>query len=1854
VKGIRLIAAFIAVLLALAAASVALAEQDESGSSSEGSSSPQPVSEIASERTATSRTFRLEDGAREARIYETPVNYRGEDGTWKPIEDGLQEGASAALENGNNSFDLSMPRKLGKGPVRITTEGDWVESELLGSETEAVDAEGNSAVYEAASSGVDFELMSLASGLKEDIVLDDPSQPHKYSYLLKASDGLAPERGEDGSIVFRDGDEQAILILPAPLMVDSRPGPPAVSRAAEYQLSARNQGEWLLTLEADPEWISDPDRVLPIHLDPSITVPSPTLDCDYLLYGTSTTSTVGCGSTGFQRLRAQYKPANGAAAQERERSIFKFSTSSIPSTAYVANATVGLYAPWEGENALGAQLRRAKISKEWSSSVDWFHFDSGHSWVTPGGDFTEEGAEVLGHKEGWWKFSSEALAGVVEGWTTGKITNQGLFLKLKEEEKCQPPSCTDSWLTFNSSAASEKGTQPYLAVTYYPKAPSSSKVVSPIEGTVSANRLKLKSKWSEPGVTGITFEYKTGTGRYQKIPSNLIHNAKGEEVSWPLAVEGFESQPLYFDAGHANAELTEKGGEVLVRANFTGPTGIEGFSEAAKAKIDPDKGGPKDAAAQAGPCSVDLLTGSCSISRTDVSISGVTAGLEFSRTYSSRSPGVAADTSALGRGWKTSTPVEVAGGSEWRSVKLITTSAEEKEEGLEDYAQLTDSEGYEYAFEQVSGTYVSPPEATGYVLAHTAGSATFTLSDPAGNVTAFENVSGGVEYQPVAVSLVGSSNTVSMVYKIEGTNRRLTKVIAPNPGVSCTSENNTTWVGCRSLVLNYQPATTWGAPASYGERLSSITYYGPTSQKTMSSWTVAQYKYDSSGRLIAEWDPRISPVLEETYSYVGSGESTPQGGEIKTITPPGLEPWTLEYATLSGEASGAGRLKSVKRASLVEGTPTAQTTVAYQVPISGAGAPYAMGGSSVAKWGQQDIPTDATAVLPPDEPELKGYARATVYYMDAEGQQVNVATPSGAGTEAPSITTTETDEYGNVVRELSAQNRLRALSAGSEAEMIAKSHELETKREYSAEGTQLSQEWGPMHQVRLEGGESVSAQLHTTIQYNEGWPGTGVNPHLPTRVTTGAKIPKKGEDADQRVTETKYDWNLRLPIETLSDPGTGHLNLKSRTAYNSIGQVTETSMPAKSEGGDAHTTKLQYYANGSGECGEAKSGKEEGLVGQPCKKYPAAQPGGSLPELLVTKYPAFNQLGEATEVVESPGGGTLNTRKTIITYDSAGRETSKKTEGGGTSVLPSETHYNKTTGLLVERDFICEPGCDTQAVVTAYDKLGRPVQYTDADGNTSKTTYDLDGRTASVYDGKGTQTFGYDSTSGLLTKLEDSAVGTFTAAYNADGATTDEGLPDGLIAKTTYDEAGEPTALSYVKTSCSEKCTWLEESNERSIYGQILAQKSLASSEQYSYDKTGRLTSAKETPTGGECTTRIYAYEGEAGRDSNRTSMTTRAPEIGGACASKGGTATSYSYDAADRLTGEGITYDSFGRITSLSGKYAGGSTLTTSFYSNEMIATQSQAGLTNSYQLDATGRVRQVTQSGTKAGTEVFHYAMASDSTAWTERGGAWTRSVAGIGSLGAIQPSSGEASLLLADLHGDVVATASLSPTAKEPTAKFEFEEFGNPVKGSAGRYGWLGKAGRRTELPSGVIQMGVRSYVPAIGRFLAADPVPGGSANAYDYADADPVNGFDLGGTCSRKRCGGRGGRTTSITMCGCGINTHRHRKPSAKHFEVGPCTFSTVKGADYRNLPQHNVVASVSYSCDRSVTLGGFLWAQGQAGPPTSERNTESGTLNMALKFTSPTEGGLSVCVVVLWGEEGSARKCATATYFAGKK
>lgn len=1709
-----LVAAALTLLILLLAFGLSTASGEDAAEEVSAAPAPQVVSEVVEKRNATSRTFELSNGQLETRLFQAPVNYRDENGVWKPIGQELHEAADGSVTNGPNSFDVRLPENLDQAPATVSVGDAWVSDMPIGLGIAPPEVRQGDASYEAADGSAEFQFSGLANGIKENIVLADPSAPSTYRFKLDASSDLTPTLVDDGSIAFADADEKVVLAIPAPVMFDNA-DTPAPPDAVGYSLEPAGDGTWTLTVAADAGWLADPARSWPVTIDPSKTIPAPELDC--LLV--SADEFTRCGSTGFSYLVTKAKYLSSG-ADEYARSLLRFNLSIIPKDASLTSAAISLYSATEAKNWTSVDLYEVTNPTESpqlpNSGLNWNYFKSPYysvnKWGHPGGDFVTLPTESVskatrGSAPGPYTFSGSNLRLLVQRWLDGITLNKGVILKLSDERTRS--CCIERRVDWESSAAINK---PYLSVQYMLPATSDKKITSPTDGTKTAKRFRLTSAWEQSGVEGITFQYKAEND-WVNIPEGQVLDSKTDQaVKWPVGVEKLDrqSRPLYWDASSLTG--TNSTAKVQIRAVFKDIGGENSYTRPVAAEVDKNAGGAKDAATGIGPGSVDLLTGNFAISRTDVSIAGIGSALEFSRSFSSREAGIEA-TGVLGPGWKPSFPVEEAGGSAWTKVKLeeLTEDFEGEPETFK-WAAVSHAEGGEIDFEEASNQFVTPADLSGYVLARLS-STEIALTDPAGNRTTFSNEGSGNEYLPKTIAQTGgASNQTKLAWEFANGKRRLKRLVGPSHKNRPCSD--TSWIseGCRLLEFTYQSATTWGAPASVGDRLAKITYNSAAFQTAQE---VAKFEYDSSGRLKAAWDPRISPALKETYAYNADGQ-------ISTLTPPGQEPWTMQYGQIGGETS-KGRLISVKRATLVESKPTAQTTIAYGVPLSkGAGGPYDMGVAAVGVWGQTDVPTDATAIFPPDEVPASppsSWTRASVYYLDAEGQLSNVATPSGAGTSAPSITTTETDQFGNVTRELSAQNRLRALAQASEADKKARSLELDAQFRYSPDGTELEEEEGPMHQVRLESGSVVQARSYRAVQYDANFlylngtttPSPGeTRPHLPTSETSGALPEGQQLPVDKRTTVYVYNWKLRKPIEVISNPETSEES-KSVTVYDpDSGLPTEMRQPKEAEKGTgAGTTKIVYYQTGV----YKENCAWTSYAGLPCKVEPAAQPGvAGQPTLPTRQVLTYNPLGGPEKVTETSGGST---RETLSTYDAAGRQLTKEIVGGGVSVPKVLTEYGTGSGLPIAQRFICpesEPSCDRQSTFTTYDKLGRPEIYKDADNNEAKTTYDFLGRPATVNDGKGTQTLRYDSVTGLLVELEDSAAGLFTASYDADGQMVKQGLPNGLTRETGFNEAGEPSSLTYTKaSSCGASCTWLTFAVERSIRGQIVNENGTLGKDEYTYDRLGRLVTAKETPTGGSCTTRSYKYD----LDSNRTEKTTTPGSLG-VCSSSGGTTQKYTYDSADRLLAEGLTYDDFGRITSLPAAYAGGKTLTTTYFSTDMVASQSQNGVTNTYQLDATLRQRQRLQAGGVAGTEIFHYAGPGDAPVWTERGSTWTRSIGGIGGeLAAIQESGKEVELQLTNLHGDVSATAALSPTATELKSMLRFDEFGNPTGGSAGRFGWLGGKQRRTELPSGVIQMGARSYVPSLGRFLTPDPILGGSANPYDYANQDPINNFDLDG-------------------------------------------------------------------------------------------------------------------------------------------
>jgi YD repeat-containing protein len=530
---------------------------------------------------------------------------------------------------------------------------------------------------------------------------------------------------------------------------------------------------------------------------------------------------------------------------------------------------------------------------------------------------------------------------------------------------------------------------------------------------------------------------------------------------------------------------------------------------------------------------------------------------------------------------------------------------------------------------------------------------------------------------------------------------------------------------------------------------------------------------------------------------------------------------------------------------------------------------------------------------------------------------------------------------------------------------------------------------------------------------------------------------------------------------------------------------------------DPKVTQIIYYSSAANatypECG----GHVE-WANLPCRTQPAVQPVASAaPKLPVTTV-TYNLWDGVESAVETVG---TTTRTKSSSFDSAGRLISSSvTSSVGTAVPTVTREYSTTTGALVKTSTTVSE--KTQSIAETFNTLGQLISYQDADGNTSSFKYTLDGQLEEANDGKGTQSYTYDTNTAALSKIVDTAAGTFTAERDVEGRVVNEGYPNGMSAKYTYDASGATTALEYVKTThCTEKCTWYSQSVALGIRGEMLSQSNTLANNAYVYDAVGRLTQADETPAGSGCKRRIYGYDVE----SNRTSLTSREPGAEGVCATSGGTIENHAYDEANRVIDTGTVYDTFGDITLLPAADAGGHEVTSSYYTSGQLYSQTQNGQTLTYYLDPSGRIRETVGSGLKSSDVISHYSGSGSAPAWTsELGEKWTRNIVGIGgSLGAIQTNGETPILQLHDLQGNIVGTASESETETKLLSSYNSTEFGVPTTSNPPKYSWGGAGGTATEMASGISNSDTSSYVPQLGRPLQTEPIdtPGQFANGSD---------------------------------------------------------------------------------------------------------------------------------------------------------
>jgi YD repeat-containing protein len=607
-------------------------------------------------------------------------------------------------------------------------------------------------------------------------------------------------------------------------------------------------------------------------------------------------------------------------------------------------------------------------------------------------------------------------------------------------------------------------------------------------------------------------------------------------------------------------------------------------------------------------------------------------------------------------------------------------------------------------------------------------------------------------------------------------------------------------------------------------------------------------------------------------------------------------------------------------------------------------------------------------------------------------------------------------------------------------------------------------------------------------------------------------------------------------LATFGDKGAGNGQFEEPwgTAITSSGSIyiadvknnrVQEWAPASGPGNEgAHDTRTVYYSAGE-ESEVASCRKHPEWANLVCQTEPAAQTGvNSSPEQPVSTL-TYNMWDEVETTTEKFGIVGTVTRTKTQTYDSAGRAlTSEETSSPATdTALPKVTNeYNSETGALEKQKATI--GGKVKTITAVDNTLGQLEKYTDAEGNTSSYVYNLDGQVEEVNDGqseaKGVQTYAYEAKTGYLEKLVDSSAKTFTATHDVEGKMVTDNYPDGLTAKYTYNQVGTATGIEYKKEKdCATKCpeTWFSDTDVPSVHGETLEQKSTLSKENYVYDNDGRLTETQETPTGKDCTSRLYAYDEEG----DRTSQTTRESSTE-TCATEGGLLQAHSYDSADHLIDAGVKYEVFGNTLTLPEADAEGHTLTSTYYVDNQVASQTQNEKTNEYIYDSAGRTMEAKSEvkSTKVKSNAIpHYSGPGEALTWTseEEGKKWSRNIPGIdGALDAIEKSGEETKpvLQLHDLQGNIVGTAALNEGETKLLSTYNSTEFGVPSEGKAPPpYAWLGAGELATELSSGVSTEGGASYVPQIARSLQTSPVvppgafPNGAGTGSQYTAVIP---------------------------------------------------------------------------------------------------------------------------------------------------
>ncbi|MEU6717802.1 DNRLRE domain-containing protein [Nonomuraea sp. NPDC046802] len=433
----------------------AVAQTPEAAASAQAAETGKAV-DVPSLTDETSTTVANPDGSFTATITSGPSNVRQPDGQWKPLDTSLEvQGAVLKPRVSRANVEVSNG---GNGPAaKLVDDAGRVFSLKWPTALPKPAVKDNVATFaDAAGPGADLVVTVLPTGFRHDVVLREKPQGPLELRIPVQTEGVDLAQSADGGLQLKSADGQVVASSAQPVMWDSsRHGKPRGDAVAKIDTRVETQnGAKVLVLKPDAAFLSDPARVYPVTVDPTITLPSVVTDTDV--------ATSWASHPGDVMIIAGTMPWENGEGGDVMRSLVKFDTAKLKGKRVIL-AGLGM---WNLEtNACGIKVGSGLTAERVTSSWDENNLNWDNKPTT-----TKEGASVnqMGRGRTWTEpcaggagYLAWPVTGIAKAWASG-APNYGIQLRGTDENE------KTNWRAFAASENKDAGVKPpTLTVIYW-------------------------------------------------------------------------------------------------------------------------------------------------------------------------------------------------------------------------------------------------------------------------------------------------------------------------------------------------------------------------------------------------------------------------------------------------------------------------------------------------------------------------------------------------------------------------------------------------------------------------------------------------------------------------------------------------------------------------------------------------------------------------------------------------------------------------------------------------------------------------------------------------------------------------------------------------------------------------------------------------------------------------------------------------------------------------------------------------------------------------------------------------------------------------------------------------------------------------------------------------------------------------------------------------------------------------------------------------------------------------------------------------------------------------------------------